>query len=296
MTPLSSPPKPALMCLRFSYLWSACFHLSLFWLIAMADDSWLPDYAVRSGRSGAGLSRAARARSGTNAIDTRLEVLPPTETIIKLIKSPVPELRPTPADADLRIVPHPPTEKRSRRRPGRSTVVAEAPMAEFAMEDTTETPPKIQGWAVPPVVAEPISESQTPTLEATHVGAIAGPAPAPGSPVLEPGNAERNAINSHASSGALVDRQPNKLPANPEPIYPEELRRLRIGGTVMLRVLIKADGLVEKVTVERSSGQPALDDSAVAAVEKWRFEPARRAGIPVRIEVRVPITFSIRQR
>jgi len=49
--------------------------------------------------------------------------------------------------------------------------------------------------------------------------------------------------------------------------YPEAARQLRLYGNLLLTVSIRADGSVEDVRVERSSGQRVLDAAAVRIVE-----------------------------
>jgi periplasmic protein TonB len=49
--------------------------------------------------------------------------------------------------------------------------------------------------------------------------------------------------------------------------YPEAARQLRLYGSMILTVAIRADGSVEKVVVDRSSGQKVLDAAAVRIVE-----------------------------
>jgi protein TonB len=49
--------------------------------------------------------------------------------------------------------------------------------------------------------------------------------------------------------------------------YPEAARQLRLYGNLLLTVSIRADGSVEGVRVERSSGQRVLDAAAVKIVE-----------------------------
>jgi protein TonB len=46
------------------------------------------------------------------------------------------------------------------------------------------------------------------------------------------------------------------------------------------------------VEVARSSSHRALDQAAVRAVRRWRFEPATRQGRPVSQVVQVPVAFS----
>ncbi|MDO8434706.1 MAG: energy transducer TonB [Candidatus Binatus sp.] len=81
---------------------------------------------------------------------------------------------------------------------------------------------------------------------------------------------------------------------NPAPIYPAIARRHEEQGTVTLRVLVGADGRVERVEISDSSGYDALDDSAVETVaKKWRFEPAHRDGVAFESWVLVPIRFAL---
>jgi protein TonB len=49
--------------------------------------------------------------------------------------------------------------------------------------------------------------------------------------------------------------------------YPEAARQLRLYGSMILTVAIRSDGSVEKVVIDRSSGQKVLDAAAVRIVE-----------------------------
>jgi protein TonB len=75
--------------------------------------------------------------------------------------------------------------------------------------------------------------------------------------------------------------------------YPRTARRRRLQGVVVVAVEVTADGAVQNVVVQRSSGHPVLDSAALDAVRNWRFTPARRAGQAVRAAVQVPIRFQI---
>lgn len=57
-----------------------------------------------------------------------------------------------------------------------------------------------------------------------------------------------------------------------EPEYPDDLQKRSIGGTVRLRVFIAANGGVEHVDL--IGGNPILGESAVAAVQKWKYAAA----------------------
>ncbi len=81
---------------------------------------------------------------------------------------------------------------------------------------------------------------------------------------------------------------------NPPPVYPSTARRRDQQGTVTIRVLVGADGSVERAEIAESSGFDALDDSALETVRRrWRFVPARRDNAPVESWVLVPIRFSL---
>jgi protein TonB len=49
--------------------------------------------------------------------------------------------------------------------------------------------------------------------------------------------------------------------------YPEEARRRRLSGQLLLDVAINPDGSVNKVTLRRGSGQKLLDDAAIRIIE-----------------------------
>jgi protein TonB len=77
------------------------------------------------------------------------------------------------------------------------------------------------------------------------------------------------------------------------PVYPPRCLRMGIEGTVRVRVLVGENGRVQEATVGKSSGEAALDDAALEAVRDWRFEPAKRNGVPVRAWAIVPIEFKL---
>ena len=60
-----------------------------------------------------------------------------------------------------------------------------------------------------------------------------------------------------------------------EPEYPHVLKKMEIGGTVRLKVIIKADGYVQSTEV--LGGNPILAAEAQKAVAQWRFAPGPSA-------------------
>ena len=74
------------------------------------------------------------------------------------------------------------------------------------------------------------------------------------------------------------------------PEYPSEMRHAAINGVVTVTITIDEHGTVSSAQVLKSS-DPAFERAAVAAVEKWKFKPAKVDGKPVPIKVNVPISF-----
>jgi protein TonB len=78
-----------------------------------------------------------------------------------------------------------------------------------------------------------------------------------------------------------------------QPSYPPRCLRLGVEGRVKIRVLVGEDGRPQEVTVDTTSGDSSLDEAAMKAVWRWRFEPAARNGAPVRAWVKVPVEFKL---
>jgi periplasmic protein TonB len=64
--------------------------------------------------------------------------------------------------------------------------------------------------------------------------------------------------------------------------YPERARRQQLEGTVAISLLIDENGVPHDLTVVESAG-PVLDAAVLDAVKQWRFEPARKDGVRVKI-------------
>jgi TonB family protein len=90
---------------------------------------------------------------------------------------------------------------------------------------------------------------------------------------------------SPAATMQIIDRPP--------PRYPAEAIRQRHEGTVLLVLSVDADGRPGKVSVDRSSGYPELDQAALEAVQQWRFKVSLRAGAGAQTQARVPVRFQL---
>ncbi len=96
-------------------------------------------------------------------------------------------------------------------------------------------------------------------------------------------------VSAQESHGAETDALPQSL-FNPEPDYPARQYREHIGGTVRIRIHLGDDGRVTAASVFKTSGVAALDQAALKAVRRWRFEPVSTAR-PTAREIIFPIRF-----
>jgi len=78
----------------------------------------------------------------------------------------------------------------------------------------------------------------------------------------------------------------------PDPEFSEEARKAKFQGTVVLWVIVGADGRTHDIRVYRSLGM-GLDENAIEAIRQWRFEPGRKDGIPVAVQVNVEVNFRL---
>jgi len=78
-----------------------------------------------------------------------------------------------------------------------------------------------------------------------------------------------------------------------QPIYPRECIRKGQQGEVILLVQVSADGDVLSVEVQQSSGHRLLDRAAVKSVERLRFVPATRDGVPVSSTLELPLLYQL---
>jgi TonB family protein len=79
---------------------------------------------------------------------------------------------------------------------------------------------------------------------------------------------------------------------SPHPDYTEKARKAGLEGTVQLSARIGEDGRVGDVYVLQSLGM-GLDEKAIDALRKWKFEPARKDGKPVPVDAKININFTL---
>jgi protein TonB len=85
----------------------------------------------------------------------------------------------------------------------------------------------------------------------------------------------------------------NPVPVKtPPPDYPSEMKRSGLSGVVAVTLVIDEKGVVVSANVAKSS-HPDFGAPAVDAVKKWKFKPAKKDGVPVKMRVTIPIRFNL---
>ena len=86
---------------------------------------------------------------------------------------------------------------------------------------------------------------------------------------------------------ALIDRV--------DPRYPRIAERVRVNGDVQAEALVGIDGRVEEVRIlEGSHSGVGFEDATEEAVLQWRYKPATKNGVRVRMWVQIRVPFRYR--
>ena len=81
-----------------------------------------------------------------------------------------------------------------------------------------------------------------------------------------------------------------KVVSAPDPTYTAAASKKAVEGTVLLWLIVNAQGAPEHVRVDKAL-DPGLDEKAVEAVRTWKFVPATKGGQPVAVFIMVKVNF-----
>jgi len=90
-------------------------------------------------------------------------------------------------------------------------------------------------------------------------------------------------------SPELMDRQ---IVYKVDPVYPDAARRAGMQGLVVLNAVIASDGRVKRL--RPVAGPGLLAQSALDAVQSWRYMPYRSGGQAVEVETTISVDFRLR--
>jgi protein TonB len=165
--------------------------------------------------------------------------------------------------------------------------IAEAPPDTREKEETqTETEIEIDI----PVISEELATEDTPELAEQRAIAL-----------QQFGDLQSTTSSSLQSGGdgEPFDFVPWDDPPVPigsiKPVYPDFARKANVTGTVMLEVDVYKNGTVGAIRVVRSvqAGPGGIDEAAIEAVRKIRFQPGRSSGNAVDTTVNIPVEFRL---
>jgi len=96
------------------------------------------------------------------------------------------------------------------------------------------------------------------------------------------------------SQGSAPDRDvtPPHLIYSTNPEFTDQARRKKVQGVVILSLTVGADGLPHDITVDKGIGY-GLDEKAVEAVSRWKFDPALKDGQPIDKQIKVEVQFHL---
>lgn len=101
---------------------------------------------------------------------------------------------------------------------------------------------------------------------------------------LIPGTDDVYRIGDGVEPPTIVERE--------RPNYTDEALDAELEGIVVLSAEIHPDGRVHNIEIREHLGK-GLDESASKALSKWRFNPARLKGEPVKVKAIIQIRFRL---
>jgi protein TonB len=146
---------------------------------------------------------------------------------------------------------------------------------------------------VAPAAAAPREPAAASTQEAPAPVAPPRATGARGVEVDAPPRADADATPQPPVAAAQRELAPPQVVLRVDPAYPQLARQRRIEGWVELDFLVGTDGRAQDIRVVESSPNAMFDTAAMRALERWRFEPARRGTVAEPMRSRTRITFRL---
>lgn len=182
----------------------------------------------------------------------------------------VTEQAPRPPEPEVQLDVPPPEDTPPPEVPQLESMIQppmpDLPPPEFPVQVPPPKPPKPRPAPPKPQPPRPHPQQATPA-----------PAPAP-QPTQQAATAAPQTLSIFQVSYSV----------RPVLVYPARERRSGHHGTTQIRAYIDASGVPQQITVEKSSGYPALDEAAVEAMRKARVNTGGRA-----FSVTGPFTFNL---
>jgi len=190
-----------------------------------------------------------------------VELVIPVQVLAEMVEPPQPLVAsPPPTPALPKPVPRQPPQAKPVARPAPQAVAPS--LASVTAAPTPQAPAAVN---VPQAI----------TATAPSAAEIAAPSP-PAPPAPPP-------VDLPSSSADYLN--------NPPPPYPPLSKRLGEQGRVVVRARIEVNGSASQAEIRTSSGYERLDQAALQTVQRWRYLPGKRAGVPEAMWFNIPIQF-----
>jgi protein TonB len=98
---------------------------------------------------------------------------------------------------------------------------------------------------------------------------------------------------SGVHDASRVDQKPSIL-RRVKPEYPAKAKNSRIGGTVVVKIVIDTAGLPSECVIHSASPPEYFEEAALDAARRTRFLPGRIKGRPVKTLVLLPFAFRLK--
>jgi TonB family protein len=142
--------------------------------------------------------------------------------------------------------------------------------------------------ALPALPMPPAPPLAAPSPDAGKPGPAEAPAAPLAAPVADAGNPGPADNPVKMGPGIVGPSVLSKI----DPDYTEDAKAAKINGSVLLSLVVGTDGLAHDINIV-SGIDSGLDQNAVAAVQKWHFQPATKDGQPVAVQARIEVNFKL---
>jgi periplasmic protein TonB len=168
------------------------------------------------------------------------------------------------------------------------------PAPKLVVEPTVIVPPDIaMTMNGLPNLGDPKSSA---TIPSNGPGAFGGIGPGTGGGV-GPGNGRGVGPGDEAGTGGDVFRMgqgvtPPRVIYQIDPEFSEEARKAKYQGNCVLGLLVDSNGRPTNIRVLSALGM-GLDEKAIESVKNWKFDPGKKDGHDVAMEIAVEVDFHL---
>ena len=185
--------------------------------------------------------------------------------------------------------------KSSMRQIAPPAAVIRNPTPKLAVEPTVIVPPDIKLAMSPnlPNLGDPKSSAVIPSNGPGAFGGI-GPGSEGG---VGPGHGRGVGPGDEAGTGGDTFRigkgvTPPRVIYQTDPEFSEEARKAKYQGNCVLGLVVDANGRPTNIRILNALGM-GLDEKAIESVKNWKFEPGKKDGHDVAVEIAVEVDFHL---